>query len=97
MLFADDIALIDETSAGLSGKLEQWRHTLKSRVFRLSRSKIEYLKCEFSGAIGSSEVVTMDGVAIRRVEKFKYLGLIIEQNRDVNEDINHRIRVGWQK
>jgi len=25
------------------------------------------------------------------------LGSIIEQNEDINEDINHRIRVGWQK
>ena len=68
MLFADDIVLIDETSAGLSDMSEQWRHTLESSGFRLSRSKTEYLKCEFSGAVGSSEVVTMDGVAIPRVE-----------------------------
>ena len=91
MLFADDIVLIGETSTGLSGKLEQWRHTLESRGFRLSRSKTKYLKCEFS------EVVTMDGVVIPTVEKFKYLGSIIEQNGDINEDINHWIRVGWQK
>jgi len=97
MLFADDIVLIDETSAGLSGKLEQWRHTLESKGFRLSRSKTEYLKCEFSGVVGSGEVVTMGGVAIPRVEKFKYLGSIIEQNIDINEDINHGIRVGWHK
>jgi len=83
MLFADDIVPIDDTSARLSGKLEQWRHTLESRGFRLSRSKIEYLKCEFSGVVGSGEVVTMGGVVIPRVEKFKYLGSIIEQNRDL--------------
>jgi len=77
-LFADDIVLIDETSAGLSGKLEQWRHTLESRGFRLSISKTEYLKCEFSGVVRSGEVVTMGGVAIPSVEKFKYLGSIIK-------------------
>ena len=80
MLFADDIVLIDETSTGFGGKLGQWRHTLQSRGFRLSRSKTEYLKCEFSGVEGSGDLVTMDGVAIPRVEKFKYLGLIIEQD-----------------
>ena len=80
MLFADDIVLIDETSARLSGKLELWRHTLESKGFRLSKSKTEYLKCEFSGVVGSGDVVIMDGVAIPRVEKFKYLGLIIEQD-----------------
>jgi len=39
----------------------------------------------------------MDGVAIPRVEKFKYLGSIIEQDGEITKDINHRIRVGWQK
>ena len=97
MLFADDIVLIDKTSAGLSSELEQWRHTLESKGFIVSRSKTEYLKCEFSGVVGSGEVVTMGGVAIPRVEKFKYLGSIIEQNIDINEDINHRIRVYWHK
>ena len=97
MLFADHIVLIDKTSVGLSGKLEQWRHTLESKGFRLSRSKTEYLKCEFSGVVGSGEFVTIGGVVIPRVEKFKYLGSIIEKNGDINEDIYHRIRVGWQK
>ena len=39
MLFADDIVLIDETRQGVNDKLERWRHTLKSRGFRVSRSK----------------------------------------------------------
>jgi len=61
--------------------------------FRLSRSKIEYLKCGFSGVEGSGEEVTMGGVAIPRVEKFKYLGSIIKQKIDIDEDINHYIRL----
>ena len=39
----------------------------------------------------------MGGVAIPRAEKFWYLGLIIEEKRDIDEDINQHIRVGWQK
>ena len=39
----------------------------------------------------------MGGVVIPRVEKFKYLGSIIEDKGDIDEDINHRIKVGWQK
>ena len=42
MLFADDIVLIDESRDGLNRKLENWRHTLEYRGFRLSRSKTEY-------------------------------------------------------
>ena len=74
MLFADDIVLIDESRDGLNGKLETWRHTLESRGVRHSRSKTEYLRCGFSGGEGVGGEVTMGGVVIPRVEKFKYLG-----------------------
>jgi len=39
----------------------------------------------------------MGGVIISRNEKFKYLGSIVEEKGNINEDINHRIRVRWQK
>jgi len=41
--------------------------------------------------------VKIDGVAILRVDKFKYLGSLFEEKEDINEDINHRIKVGSQK
>ena len=53
MLFADDIALIDETRDRLNDMLEKLRHTLQSKDFRLSRSMTEYLRCEFSGVEGA--------------------------------------------
>jgi len=97
MLFADNIVLIGETKGGLNDTFEQWRQTLESRGFRLSRSKTEYLKCEFSGVGGDEGEITMVGAVIPRVQKFKYLGSILEDNRDIDDDINYRIRVGWQK
>ena len=36
-------------------------------------------------------------MVIPKVAKFKYLGLIIQQNGDIDEDISQRIRVSWQK
>ena len=41
--------------------------------------------------------VTLDGRSIPKVDKFKYLGSIIQQNGDIDEYINQRIKVGWQK
>ena len=38
--------------------------------------------------------VTLDGRSIPKVDKFKYLGSIIQQNGDIDEDINQRIKVG---
>ena len=68
---------------------------MESREFRLSRSKTEYLRCWFSGVERDDGEVTMGGVVIPRVEKFKYLGSIMEEKRDIDEAIKHRIRVGW--
>jgi len=39
----------------------------------------------------------MGGMVIPKVEKFKYLGSIIEEKRDIDKDINHLIRVGYRK
>jgi hypothetical protein len=47
MLFADDVVLIDESRKGVDQKLKLWRRTLEAKGFRLSRSKTEYMKCDF--------------------------------------------------
>ena len=36
-------------------------------------------------------------MAIPKVKKFKYLGSIIQQKGDIDEDINQCIKVGWIK
>ena len=54
------------------------------------------MKCEFSVEDGDSEKVTIGEVVVPRVRKFWYLGSTIEERGDIDEDINHRIRAGWQ-
>jgi hypothetical protein len=48
MLFVDEVVLVDENRTGVDQKLELWRRTLEIKGFRLSRSKIECMKCDFS-------------------------------------------------
>jgi hypothetical protein len=48
MLFTDDVVLMGESRTGVDQKLELWRRTLEAKCFRLSRSKAEYMKCDFS-------------------------------------------------
>jgi hypothetical protein len=48
MLFADDVVLVDESRTVVDQKLELWRRILEAKGFRLSRSKTEYMKCDFS-------------------------------------------------
>ena len=87
-LFADDIVLIDETREGVNTKLERWRDTLEAKGFRLSRSKTECLHCNFSLSEGVANGVTMEEIVIPRIERFRYLGLIIHENGEIDEDIN---------
>jgi hypothetical protein len=48
MLFTDDMVLMDESRMRIDQKLKLWRRTLEAKGFRLSRSKTEYMKCDFS-------------------------------------------------
>ena len=63
----------------------------------MSRSKTEYIRCEFSEVERNGGEITMGGVVIPRIEKFKYLGSIVEEKDDIDEDINHHIRVGQKR
>ncbi|PVH65405.1 hypothetical protein PAHAL_2G485400 [Panicum hallii] len=84
MLFADDVVLVDESRAGVNMKLELWRHTLKSRGFRLSRTKTEYMMCDFSPTRHEDRDVSLEGS-------------MLQKNGDIDEDVRHRISAGWLK
>ena len=95
MLFTDDIVLIDETREGVNTRLEWWRDTLEVKRFRLIRPKTEYLHCKFSvSEVGVASEVAIEGAAIPKVERFRYLGSIIQENWEIDEDINQRLKVG---
>ena len=97
MLFADDVVLVDETRAGVNRKLELWRQTLESKGFRVSRTKIEYMRCDFSGVDSEDEDVSLEGKIVPKRDTFRYLGSILQSNGDINEDVCHRIKAGWMK
>jgi len=69
----------------------------ESRGFRVSRSKIEYLHCCLSGRVDEGGEVTLGGRSTTKIDKFKHLGSIIQENGDIDEDISQRIKVCWQK
>ena len=39
--------------------------------------------------------VDMEATKIEKVETFKYLGSIIMENGDLEEEVTHRVQVGW--
>ena len=98
LMFADDIVLIDESREGVERKLELWRSTLETRGFRLSRSKTEYMECNFSGNDSrDGGIITFDGNEIKGSNFFRYLGSIIQKDGELDSDVAHRIKAGWVK
>ena len=45
---ANDIVFIEQSRKVINFKLEFWVHTLETKSFRLGKSKIEYMSCNFS-------------------------------------------------
>ncbi|KAF3655737.1 hypothetical protein FXO37_15797 [Capsicum annuum] len=59
---------------------------------------MEYLECKFSEVSHESDVVVkLDTYSINRRDNFKYLGSIIQENREIDEDVTQQMGVGSMK
>jgi Reverse transcriptase (RNA-dependent DNA polymerase) len=97
MLFADDVVLIDDSRIEVDQKLELWRQTLESKGFKLSRTKTEYMRYQFSGKNSDDEDVSLDERVVPINDTFRYLGLMLQSDGEIDENVSHRIRAGWVK
>jgi hypothetical protein len=70
---------------------------LEAKVFRLSRSKTEYIKYDFSATTQEEGDVRLDGQVVPKKDTFRYLGSMLQKNGDINENVSNRIKVGWLK
>ena len=89
--------LVDESRAGVNRKLELWRRTLESKGFRFSRTKIEYMMCDFSATMHEGGDVSLDGQVVPQKDTFRYLESILQKDGDIDEDVRHRISADWLK
>jgi hypothetical protein len=70
---------------------------LEAKCFSLSRSKTEYMKCDFSATTQEEGVVRLDGQVVPKKDTFHYLGSMLQKNENIDEDVSHRIKAGWLK
>jgi hypothetical protein len=70
---------------------------LETKGFRLSMSKIEYMKCDFSATTYEEGNVRLDGQVVSKKDTFRYLRSILQKDGDIDEDLSHRIKTGWLK
>ena len=94
MMYADDVVLCAETKEELEQKLEAWRKALEDRGMKISRTKTEYL--QLSTHMNDNEDIVLDGEIIKKVERFKYLGSLVEETGNVEGEIKCRIQSGWK-
>ncbi|KAJ8709706.1 hypothetical protein PYW08_009710 [Mythimna loreyi] len=96
MLFADDIVLVAESALEVQSRLEVWWQRLESVGLKLSRTKTEYLFCDFGG-LSSPVPIALAGTPIPTCSDFRYLGSLIQGNGEIDRDVAHRINSGWMK
>jgi hypothetical protein len=57
--------------------LELWRRTLETKNFSLSKSKTEYMKCDFNAITQEEGDVRLDGQVVPKKDTFRYLGSML--------------------
>jgi hypothetical protein len=92
MLFVDYVILVNESRTGVDQKLEWWKRTFETKCFRLSTSKTEYIKCDFSATTQEKGDVRLDGQVVSNKDTFSYLGSMLQKDGDIDEDVSHRIK-----
>ena len=55
------------------------------------------MKCAFSDVSLADGDVTLDGQIVPRKDTFRYLGSMLQNNCEIDEDVSHRIKAGWMK
>ena len=74
--------------------LEGWQNALERRGMRISRDKTEYL-CLNDPAAGSS--VKLQGPELAKMDEFKYLGSMVQENGKCEREVKKWIQAGWSR
>lgn len=98
LLFADDAVLMSSNPLALQDVLNRWNEALSRNGFRILELNLEHLHCPFanpSHPIPPDYV--LNGVVLNKVKTFKYLGSVVNDEATCDDDIKHRVSVGWMK
>jgi hypothetical protein len=70
---------------------------LEVKGFRLDRSKMEYMKCDFSATTQEERDVRLDGQVVPKKDTFHYLGSMLQKDGNIDEYVSHGIKASWLK
>jgi hypothetical protein len=55
------------------------------------------MKCDFSATTQEEGDVRLDGQMVPKKDTFRYLGSMLQKDRDIDKDLSHRIKASWLK
>ena len=55
------------------------------------------MRCDFGGVVQEKDDVSLEGQVIPKKDTFRYLGSMLQRDRDIDADVSHRIKAGWIK
>nr|XP_034838060.1 uncharacterized protein LOC117994277 [Maniola hyperantus] len=97
LLYADDVVLISDSARELQEDLEKWRESLEQNGLRISRTKTEYMFCNFNPNALLDPGITLGSTALPRAKTFKYLGSVLSEDGSIEADVTQRMTSGWMK
>ena len=75
---------------------EEWRECLEDRGLKVNRIKTVCMSCEFDDLEDQNRVdIEIDFQQMEQVKSFKYLGSVVQDDGDMDEEITNRIKSGW--
>ena len=89
MMLVDDVVLCARGTDVLELELEQWTEALAKRGMKLSRAKTEYM-CLNGTPLGN---VKKQSDQLPQVTEFKYLGITLQSDGNMNTKVNNRTSV----
>ena len=88
--FADDIALLSNTSAQAQELLRKVEHAASCVGLHMNAKKTQFMTFNQPGRVS---IQTMDGSSLKKVDDFKYLGSWV---RSTEQDIKVRKAMAWK-
>ena len=96
ILYADDLAIVTDSSESLQERLRAWQEALESKGLRVNARKTEVMASCRDGR-QKIEVKDTHDTLLKQVDAFKYLGSVIKATGGCEEEAKERVKKAWGK
>ena len=90
LLFADDAVVVADSERKLCQLVTEFGRVCERRKLRVNVGKSKVMRCS-RNEDGARLNATLNGEALKEIDRFKYLGSVITANGGVEADVHHRV------